>query len=1040
MKVLFAVSNDTINTSIVNKYQQTYKEIVTSKNVYYFNAIVKELQNDKSYDCIIIEEDLEPISNNNYEAIDKFLFEKLDSISDEASKATGEDIPIILICSDRRTKSDDLLRKLFSMSIYNALVGDDRSLDKVCSLMSKPRNKKEAKKYYQIEGEQVEYEAHREEIVSEEQIQNILNYYKKIGNNERKCVQAFDSIAKQYDSTQLRIIVKFLPMDVKAILESNSSTYQRLMSSGTVLSNGQFSQYTPNNPKKPEKIDFITKNVDSNTKMDRPVVIPSNMNYQQSRTNNSINNQSGMYQNNQTSMQQFNNNNINQSNNRNVNQPNYYNNQYNQYGTMQNPYGNNYRSQNNNLYGMGQQMYNNRQPMNPYYNNVNTNPYGYQQNANYGTLQNNIQPSNTNNSNLQNINNQNEETKSREKNDNNINNSSLIPQKDNSLIDGVKPIEPMKPLKQNKPDENISEKKSDSSEAEQVKAEPVKKRRGRPKKIKSINEKDVVNEKATVEPVKKKRRGRPRKVKNQIEDINELNTTESQNLNKEHVTSNQNKIITSEPHKEIIQENNLESISNIDNEKKPEDRSINLYDLDISTTDPITNNSNSIYDNNLTNGATANSSTKQDDSIFNVSNNVLQDNSPYNANNNVPISNQAADFNTLVGNNDEINKNSHLIQGNQEISQNDASFQQALQSNPVSGVLQGMSSTPDTTIQNNPIQNNIIQDVSDNLTSNSTMLIKKETSNEDLEMLKNATIAGNGKIVVFVGTSKNGTSFIINNIAQMLSQDGINTAILDATNNKNSYYMYTDNDPKKVKVAADSLKNLSQGTAKGLVVKNNLTVFTSLPDQIENDNLDHKTAIDTLSKQYDVVLVDCDFKTDLSYFVLASEIYLIQSMDALTIQPLTKFLSDLKLKNILDETKLKVVINKYIKLKKLDDKMIVGGMSKYNEPSMTLQRDLFNPRKMQTFIIPFDDQTYFKYLESVALCQFSLNGFSKEVIDALEKLKNVVYPLIAGSSIGNNNYTDYTDYNTMGYTNQTNSQQFSNNVNDTLNKMRTNNF
>ena len=363
MKVLFAVSNDTINTSIVNKYQQTYKEIVTSKNVYYFNAIVKELQNDKSYDCIIIEEDLEPISNNNYEAIDKFLFEKLDNISDEASKPTGEDIPIILICSDRRTKSDNLLRKLFSMSIYNALVGDDRSLDKVCGLMSKPRNKKEAKKYYQIEGDQIEYESHREEIVSEEQIQNILNYYKKIGNNERKCVQAFDSIAKQYDNTQLRIIVKFLPMDIKAILESNSSTYQRLMSNGTVLSNGQYSPYTPSNPKKPEKLDFITKNVGSNTKLDRPVVIPSNMNFQQTQTNNSISDTADKYHNNQPAVSPFSNNTIHQPNGVNNNIQQQYNN--NPYGGMQNPYGNAYKPQNNNLYGMGQQMYNNRQPMNP---------------------------------------------------------------------------------------------------------------------------------------------------------------------------------------------------------------------------------------------------------------------------------------------------------------------------------------------------------------------------------------------------------------------------------------------------------------------------------------------------------------------------------------------------------------------------------------------------------------------------------------------------------------------------------------------------
>ena len=39
MKVLFAVNNETVSESIVKKYQQMYKEIILSKNVYYFNAI-----------------------------------------------------------------------------------------------------------------------------------------------------------------------------------------------------------------------------------------------------------------------------------------------------------------------------------------------------------------------------------------------------------------------------------------------------------------------------------------------------------------------------------------------------------------------------------------------------------------------------------------------------------------------------------------------------------------------------------------------------------------------------------------------------------------------------------------------------------------------------------------------------------------------------------------------------------------------------------------------------------------------------------------
>lgn len=44
MKVLFAVSNENISEMIVKKYQKDYKEIISYKNVYYFNAILKEIR------------------------------------------------------------------------------------------------------------------------------------------------------------------------------------------------------------------------------------------------------------------------------------------------------------------------------------------------------------------------------------------------------------------------------------------------------------------------------------------------------------------------------------------------------------------------------------------------------------------------------------------------------------------------------------------------------------------------------------------------------------------------------------------------------------------------------------------------------------------------------------------------------------------------------------------------------------------------------------------------------------------------------------
>ena len=39
MKVLFAVNNENISESILKKYQKDYKEVISYKNVYYFNAI-----------------------------------------------------------------------------------------------------------------------------------------------------------------------------------------------------------------------------------------------------------------------------------------------------------------------------------------------------------------------------------------------------------------------------------------------------------------------------------------------------------------------------------------------------------------------------------------------------------------------------------------------------------------------------------------------------------------------------------------------------------------------------------------------------------------------------------------------------------------------------------------------------------------------------------------------------------------------------------------------------------------------------------------
>lgn len=286
MKVLFAVNNDNISDSVVKKYQKEFREIISYKNVYYFNAILKELQKDKTYDRVIVSEDLEPFANNNYDTIDKFLFDKLDNISDEATNETGENTDIILICTDRRNKSDNMLVKLFGIGIYNAIIGKDRSVDEVCKLINKPRTKKDAKIYYKIESDNVGYQSESENNVSEAEVQNILAHYKRLGKNEDKYVDSFNNIVNQYTDVQLKIIIQYLPINVKAVLEEMSPKYQELVTfskeqgSSNIGMQDKARQYKQQQQQEETdkfKIELLERH-SNKVNISRPIVIPTGIN------------------------------------------------------------------------------------------------------------------------------------------------------------------------------------------------------------------------------------------------------------------------------------------------------------------------------------------------------------------------------------------------------------------------------------------------------------------------------------------------------------------------------------------------------------------------------------------------------------------------------------------------------------------------------------------------------------------------------------------------------------------------------------------
>ena len=82
-----------------------------------------------------------------------------------------------------------------------------------------------------------EYQSTSPDSVPEEEMANIIKHYKRLGKNEDSYIKSFDEIAAQYTDTQLRIITKFLPLNVRAVLEEKSPKYQQIMSFNNSVTN-----------------------------------------------------------------------------------------------------------------------------------------------------------------------------------------------------------------------------------------------------------------------------------------------------------------------------------------------------------------------------------------------------------------------------------------------------------------------------------------------------------------------------------------------------------------------------------------------------------------------------------------------------------------------------------------------------------------------------------------------------------------------------------------------------------------------------------
>ena len=585
MKVLFAVSNEKITEQVVAKYQVMFNELLSYKEVYYYNAIVKELEKNKDYNAIVIDESLESVSNDKG---DQYLLNNLDAITDIAVNNENTQIPIILICKADRQPAEEFLEKIYKIGIFNALILKDRKISKICEYINGPRNKKDAKKYYQIDVDDTEVVADTEtDSIAKTELKNILNYYAKLGNDTTKYSETFERIAEQYTDVELVYIIARFPENVKSVLMNENQRFRNLM------------------------------NIDPNK------------------------------------------------------------------------------------------------------------------------------------------------------------------------------------LKQ----------------MEQAKKE---------------QEKQMAQQEVHVQaPV-------------QMQAQNDAKIEENAKI-----VSNQYDI--EEEQKEVVETPKVQIQPQVEQTAPKVEQNI----------EPKVNNNYSIPANNM-----------------------------------------------------QMN--------NQVNSKN---------------------------------------------------------------------------VFSFVGTSKNGTSFLVNSLAILFSSIGINTAIVDLTKNKNDYYMCTNNEERLREIATLSIIKLEKGIAEGVQINKNLSVYTGLPTN-DTNKLNSKMVIDILKKNHTLVLLDCDFETNLEYYTYSNQIFTVQSLDVLTMQPLTIHLKKLKELGIISDSKISIILNKEVPVKGLTKKLMIGGLSMYNSPNMEERVELFNRDNVKVYSVPFDIQAYQKYLENIVHCKFEIAGYPKKFITELQLIAENIYPEI----------------------------------------------
>jgi len=957
MRVLFALTGlEGQEEKIVQTYKEKYGENLEYLSVYFFKSLIDTVKKSAPFDRIIIHENFEAKGKKNKEVFDQFIFENLDALTDVSNNVT-----IIFLCNEQRKRDDKLLNRLFNMGIYNILIGEEGTFSRVCELIKNPMTKKDAKRLLEVNLDTETYEDPNK--VSEIELRNIIDYYEKNINNQENIISGFDNnLYEQYTMQKLREIIKFLPSKARDVLYIHSDKYRAVL--GDVV-----------------KI------------VEVPVYMDQN--------NNIVSVKTGV-------------NSINQNINQNTSHENKA-----KKGIF------NFLKKEKNISEQRPVLDNNiEKPEMPVYREDMSNYYQKQDSNTY----------------VPDVRVELKEDDKTHQMKIDINDAKSVISVDSSLEEKIIPkVEPYEEkntkdfsesfdfslsedLKEEldltedefkdmtdfvipelpKIDEfdiskfaiensgvsfgnaetvdtkleklEISEETveyDNFNEDELVKIEiPEQPKMEIPEEIEMEPVKIEISEEPEMEPVKIEIPEEP--VGDVILDIPDEEPEEEPEM--EPVKIEMPEEPETEPVKiEIPEEPVGDGILDIPDEEpemEPEEEPLKIEMPEEPEMEPVK------------------IEISEEPEMEPVKIEMPEE----------PVADSIPD--TPV---DEPEMEPVKIEVPEEPEMEPVKIEM-----PEEPVGDSILDTPVDEPEMEPVKIQVPEEPAkiepqknietsyeyqdDDRTKNNfngpsiqtvTQVIEREVIKEVYE-----TPSDYKKVIAFIGAHKVGTTFVINSIANNLTSKGVKTAILDLTKNKDTFKIYTANNSELRDIASNSIPNLAIGQDVPLRL-GDLSIYTGIP-RVDRTKLDSMRALEKIRNQNAVILIDCDFTTNIDIFRLVNNIFVVQDMDITNILDITAFLKELKVRDI-DLDKVEVIVNKYIK-SVLTVGKIVDALSYYTNPEMTFVNELLS-NNVKKFVIPFDEQNSLRYIEGLYASKLNFEGFSAEFKQAIASIVYDIFPI-----------------------------------------------